>query len=126
MLGIEYLTEALANFCSRYRDSNTDPYTVDEMDGLAADIIDGVLIPPAPFTPSSMFDSYNDELFKNYRYIILEALVKDYHVPPREGELFIHDIVQKTEQLFLEYNIDKTKVAYWRHFRDVVFLLIYR
>lgn len=126
ILDIGYLNEDLVNLCTRFRDSNTQPYSVDEISYLASHIIDTLLMPRANVSPSDVFDSYNIELFKYNPYIIVEELEKDYHIPAYVGIPFMKMLSEKTEQLLNEYRICKDNIAKWYHFPDSVFLLLYR
>lgn len=124
VFGIEYINEALVNLCDKYRDPNTDSYRIEELRYLGDYILDAVLNYTPP--PSEMFASYHDDLLKSSRYIIIEELQKDFHIPRPIAIACVDGLIQQTNQVLVDYIIDKQEIAKWIRYPDCVYLLLYR
>ena len=123
---VNYITETLVDLCNRFKHPDASAWLESQIDHLVPPIIDSCIIDVSTITTSSMFESYNDDIFKSGVYIIIESLVKDYKVPFDISSSVAHDLVNVTREYFHEMGIIPDKIGRYEQFNSSLHLWVHR
>jgi hypothetical protein len=123
---VNYITETLVDLCNRFKHPDASAWLESQIDHLVPPIIDSCIMDLSTITSSSMFESYNDDIFKNGVYIIIESLVKDYKVPFDLSSQVTHELISATREYFHEMGIIPDKIGRYEQFNSSLHLWVHR
>ena len=115
---VNYITETLVDLCNRFKHPEASVWLESQIDHLVSPIIDSCIMDLSTITSSSMFESYNDDIFKNGVYIIIESLVKDYKVPFDLSSQVTHELISTTREYFHMLGINPDKIGRYEQFNS--------